>query len=74
MVIHFGKYKGREIQDIQDDKYLIGLAKDFYRDIGGKLPDDIFKFKVPDEVRIEARRVLIERGYKFKGSRVEKDE
>jgi uncharacterized protein (DUF3820 family) len=72
MKMPFGKYKDREILGL-DSTYLIWIVKknrgDFLsKEIGGD------KFKISDDIAIEARKILKARGYEFKGNRIEKEE
>jgi hypothetical protein len=68
MILRFGKFRGQDTRNVPDN-YLIALANDFNRDWIRVMPDERFKFKVPIEVRMEAREELKRRGYKKQGSR-----
>jgi len=69
MILQFGKYKGREIEDISDIYYIQWLAKPKYS--GGfykSLHSTDLNWKVPIDIRVEARRVLESSGYVLKGN------
>jgi len=67
MRLAFGKYKGMSLEAIPED-YLMWLAKPKY---SGKFYESLhstdLKWKVPFNVKVEARRILESRGYKLNG-------
>jgi hypothetical protein len=63
MVIEFGQYSGKKIEEIKDVNYLFRLATD-YR---------MGAVKIPDNVALAARATLKARGYRFIGNRLEYD-
>jgi uncharacterized protein (DUF3820 family) len=69
MIISFGRHQGKDLRNIED-KYLIWLVK---KDRGDYLSDTVggSKFKIPEEISLEARKILKEKGYKFIGNRIE---
>ena len=72
MIIHFGKFRGRTMDSIEDDGYLQWLAKPKY---SGKYYESLhstdLKWKVPFPVKIEARKILESRGWVLKGEHFE---
>jgi hypothetical protein len=72
MTIHFGKYKGQNIQSIPDD-YCMWLSKPVY---SGKFytcqHSTELKWKVPFDVKMAARKELERRGFKLIGERWER--
>ena len=73
LFLQFGKYKGRELESLTDENYLMWLAKPAY---GGKfykgLHSTDLTWKVPFDVKLAARAELEKRGYKLVGERFEK--
>jgi len=72
MILLFGKYRGMSLEAIPED-YLMWLAKPKY---SGKFYESLhsteLKWKVPFNIKIEARRILDKRGYKLIGERWER--
>ncbi len=72
MILQFGIYKGKRLEDIPED-YLMWLAKPKY---SGKfyksLHSSELNWKVPFAIKIEARKILESRGWKLKGETWEK--
>lgn len=72
MILGFGIYKGKRLEEIPED-YLMWLAKPKY---SGKFYESLhstnLKWRVPLEIKTEARRILEERGWKLIGERWEK--
>lgn len=61
MIIDFGRFKGYELKDIPEDKYVEWLAlRGSYPEPGNKFKT---KWKVPIVLSILARREMERRGY-----------
>jgi hypothetical protein len=72
MILPFGKYKGRQIEDIPED-YLCWLGKPKYSGAFYKsLHSTELNWKVPLAVTIEARKILEKRGWKLNGTEWER--
>jgi hypothetical protein len=73
MVLQFGKYRGKDLQVVSDESYIMWLAKPVY---SGKFYKSLhsteLNWKVPFDVRVAARKELERRGYKLVGERWEK--
>jgi hypothetical protein len=73
MVLQFGKYRGKDLQAVSDESYIMWLAKPVY---SGKFYKSLhsteLNWKVPFDVRVAARKELERRGYKLVGERWEK--
>ncbi len=69
MIVPFGKFYGQEMDSLPDD-YLIWLASGgrYYK---SKHSTEL-KWKVPEPIFAEARKILEKRGYRLKGERWEK--
>lgn len=73
MKLQFGKYKGRELQSLTDENYLMWLAKPMYTGKYYKsLHSTELNWKVPFDVKLAARGELMKRGYNLIGERWEK--
>jgi uncharacterized protein (DUF3820 family) len=72
MILQFGIHKGKRLEDIPED-YLMWLAKPKY---SGKFYESLhsinLKWRVPLEIKIEARKILESHGWKLKGETWEK--
>ena len=67
MNIPFGKYKGQAMESLPED-YLMWLGKPKYSDKYYKsLHSTELDWKVPFPIKLEARRILENRGYKLIG-------
>jgi hypothetical protein len=67
MILQFGGHKGERLEEVPED-YLMWLAKPKY---SGKYYESLhsteLKWKVSFAVKIEARKILENRGYKLIG-------
>ena len=72
MILNFGKYKGKKLEDLPED-YIKWLGKPVY---SGKFYKSLhsteLNWKVPFPVKVEARKVLEKLGFKLIGERWEK--
>jgi hypothetical protein len=67
MILTFGKFKGCNLEEV-DEEYLCWLAKPNYNSHYYKNQySDEHSWKVPFEVKIAARKVLDNRGWKLQG-------
>ena len=73
MMLQFGKYKGKDLQTVSDESYIMWLAKPVY---SGKFYKSLhsteLNWKVPFNIKMAARKELERRGYKLVGERWEK--
>jgi len=73
MILQFGKYKGKDLQAVSDESYIMWLAKPVYTGKYYKsLHSTELNWKVPFNVKMAARGELFRRGYKLVGERFEK--
>ena len=73
MILQFGKYKGKDLQAVSDESYIMWLAKPVYTGKYYKsLHSTELNWKVPFNVKMAARGEHFRRGYKLVGERFEK--
>lgn len=75
VILMFGCNKGKQIREVED-QYLIWIVKTYRGDYKPRGFDRFnqVRFTISEDVYIHAREVLKERGYRFIGNRIEKDE
>ena len=72
MILDFGKFKGQDIENI-DEEHILWLAKPNYNSTFYKnLHDTKLSWKVPFGVKVEARKILAARGWVLKGEHYRK--
>jgi hypothetical protein len=69
VILPFGAHRGEQIEDVPED-YLKWLAKP--KPYTKNIHSSEIKWSVPVTIRMEARRILENRGYRIIGERIER--